>query len=74
MVIDNGVLNLGSGTADLVVGLGKLLDVVVTGQHWVDVRLRAALLQHLQDDRSILRIVLVPGIEHGFAEPGLGHR
>ena len=73
-MIDDRVLNRRAGARHLVIRLGQFLQVVVTRDHRVDVALHASLLEHLEDDGRILRIVLVPGVEHCLSIAGLGYR
>ena len=67
------MLDLGACPRDLVVGLGELLQVVVPGEHRIDVALDRATTQHLQDHGGVLGVVLVPGVEHCLAIPRLRH-
>ena len=47
---------------------------MIAGQHRIHEGLHAALFEHFQDYAGVLGIVLVPGIEHGFAILGLRDR
>ena len=48
---------------NLMVGLGELLEVVVAGQQRIVVVLHQTMLEQLQDDARVFRVVLVPGVE-----------
>jgi hypothetical protein len=58
---------------DLAVGLGQLLDVVDPMGQRVVIGLGQPGLKHVEDDLGVLRIVLIPGIEHGLPRPGGRH-
>lgn len=71
VMIEDRMLHPGPCSRNLVIRLGEFLQIVVAGEQRVHIRLHLALLHHLQDDRGVLGVILVPGVEEGVIPPFL---
>src|ERR1017187_1532232 len=66
-MVDQRMLDLSTCPGYLVVRLGQFLQVVVAGEHRIDITLERATTQHLENHGSVLGVVLVPRVEHRLA-------
>jgi hypothetical protein len=66
----DAVRGLRLGLRDRLVGLRQLLEIVDAGNQRVDIGLRDADPQHVQNDLGTLGIVLVPTVVQRLSRPG----
>jgi hypothetical protein len=59
---------------DLLVRVRHLLQILISRDQRIDVRLRGPLLQQMENDLCVFRIVLVPGVVQRLAGAGDGER
>ena len=74
MLCDETVLEPHLPKGDLLISVGDLLQVLMPGHERVEITLRGPVLEQMQNDLRVLRIVLVPRVVQGFSCAGDGHR
>ena len=74
MVRHEAVLEPHLPQGDLLVGIGHLLQVLMPGHERIEIPLRRPVLQQMQNDLRVLRIVLVPRVVQGLSRAGDGNR
>ena len=71
---DEAVLEPHLPQGDLLIGVGHLLQVLMPGHERIEIPLRRPVLQQMQNDLRVLRIVLVPRVVQGLSRAGDGDR